>query len=78
MGSPWWIDSLNVDPGANYEMHCWPTIPGVDGPLAQSAARLRRLVAHFVYDGVTTPYMIGGESVTTRLGNRRGRLVHVG
>jgi FtsP/CotA-like multicopper oxidase with cupredoxin domain len=60
-GSPWWVDSLNVRDDETYEIafvadnpgvwmdHCHNLQHAVDG-----------LVAHLMYDGVTTPYRIGG------------------
>lgn len=61
-GSPWWVDSLNVEPGQTYETafladnpgiwmdHCHNLPHAVDG-----------LVAHLMYQGVTTPFVIGGD-----------------
>lgn len=60
-GSPWWTDSLDVLPGEAYEIafvadnpgiwmdHCHNLPHAVDG-----------LVAHLMYEGVTTPFTIGG------------------
>jgi FtsP/CotA-like multicopper oxidase with cupredoxin domain len=59
-GSPWVVDSLNVAHGEVYEVafvadnpgvwmfHCHHLGHAVDG-----------LVAHIMYEGVTTPYLIG-------------------
>jgi FtsP/CotA-like multicopper oxidase with cupredoxin domain len=59
-GSPWWIDSMEVGDGETYEIafvadnpgvwmdHCHNLPHAVDG-----------LVAHLMYEGVTTPYRIG-------------------
>ena len=42
-GSPWWVDSLDVEDGAAYEIAFLADNPGrVDGPLSQPAARRRR------------------------------------
>lgn len=61
-GSPWWVDSLNVEPGQTFETafladnpgiwmdHCHNLPHAVDG-----------LVAHLMYQGVTTPFVIGGD-----------------
>ena len=65
-GSPWWVDSLNVDPGESYEIALVADNPGV---WMDHCHNLRHasdgLVAHFMYDGVTTPYMVGGKSHNT-------------
>ena len=65
-GSPWWVDSLNVDPGESYEIALVADNPGV---WMDHCHNLRHasdgLVAHFMYDGVTTPYMVGGRSHNT-------------
>ena len=62
-GSPWWFDSLDVKDGESYEVafvadnpgiwmdHCHNLQHAVDG-----------LIAHLMYEGVTTPYRIGGKS----------------
>ncbi len=60
-GSPWWVDSLNVADGESYEIafvadnpgiwmdHCHNLTHAVDG-----------LVAHLMYEGITTPFLVGG------------------
>jgi FtsP/CotA-like multicopper oxidase with cupredoxin domain len=60
-GSPWWVDSLDVHPGEAYDVafladnpgiwtdHCHTLRHAVDG-----------LVAHVMYEGVTTPFLING------------------
>ena len=60
-GSPWWVDSLNVADGETYEVafvadnpgiwmdHCHNLTHAVDG-----------LVAHLMYDGISTPFLVGG------------------
>ena len=62
-GSPWWVDSLEVHPHESYEIafvadnpgiwadHCHTLLHAVDG-----------LIAHVMYDGVTTPFTINGEA----------------
>lgn len=59
-GSPWWVDSLNLAPGEDYEVafradnpgawmfHCHHLGHAADG-----------LVAHLMYEGLTVPYLIG-------------------
>ena len=60
-GSPWWVDSLQVADGETYDIafladnpgiwmdHCHNLPHAVDG-----------LVAHLMYEGVTTPFRVGG------------------
>jgi FtsP/CotA-like multicopper oxidase with cupredoxin domain len=60
-GSPWWVDTLDVHPGESYQIafvadnagiwtdHCHTLPHAVDG-----------LVAHLMYEGVTTPFTING------------------
>ncbi|HYI59280.1 MAG TPA: multicopper oxidase family protein [Microlunatus sp.] len=62
-GSPWWVDSLDLRPRESYEVafvadnpglwmdHCHNLKHAADG-----------MVAHLAYDGVDTPYRIGGSS----------------
>ena len=62
-GSPWWVDSLDVHPHESYEIafvadnpgiwadHCHTLLHAVDG-----------LIAHVMYNGVTTPFTINGEA----------------
>ncbi len=62
-GSPIWFDSLDVQDGESYEVafvadnpgvwmdHCHNLQHAVDG-----------LVAHLMYEGVSTPYRIGGDA----------------
>ena len=60
-GSPWWIDSLNVLEGETYDIAFVASNPGIWldhchhlGHAAQG------MVAHLMYEGVTTPYRVGG------------------
>lgn len=60
-GSPWWVDSLNVEDGESYDIafvadnpglwmdHCHNLEHAADG-----------MVAHLMYEGWDTPYRIGG------------------
>ncbi|MBX7445076.1 MULTISPECIES: multicopper oxidase family protein [unclassified Arthrobacter] len=62
-GSPWWIDSLDIHPGESYDVafvadnpgiwtdHCHTLEHAVDG-----------LVAHVMYEGITTPFTINGRA----------------
>jgi FtsP/CotA-like multicopper oxidase with cupredoxin domain len=60
-GSPWWTDSLNVGNGETYDIAFVADNPGIwmdhchNLPHAQEG-----LVAHVMYEGVTTPFTIGG------------------
>ena len=61
-GSPWWTDTLNVDPGDEYEVAFRADNPGIwmdhCHNLGHAAAGL---TMHVVYAGVTTPFVVGGE-----------------
>jgi FtsP/CotA-like multicopper oxidase with cupredoxin domain len=60
-GSPWWVDSLNVEDGESYDLafvadnpglwmdHCHNLEHAADG-----------MVAHLMYDGWDTPFRING------------------
>jgi FtsP/CotA-like multicopper oxidase with cupredoxin domain len=60
-GSPWWIDSLNVLDGETYEIAFVATNPGI---WLDHCHQLKHaadgMVAHLMYEGVSTPYQIGG------------------
>lgn len=62
-GSPWWVDSLNVENGEVYEIAFVADNPGIwmdhchNLPHAQQG-----LLAHLTYEGVTAPYRIGGRN----------------
>lgn len=65
-GSPWWVDSLHVGDGETYEVafradnpglwvdHCHHLGHAVDG-----------LIAHLMYEGVTTPFVVGGPAANS-------------
>ena len=65
-GSPWWTDTLNVDPGDEYAVafradnrglwmdHCHN--------LGHAAAGL---TMHLAYAGIATPFLVGGEHDNT-------------
>ena len=61
-GSPWWTDTLNVDPGDEYEIAFRADNPGIwmdhCHNLGHAAAGL---TMHVVYAGITTPFLVGGE-----------------
>ncbi len=60
-GSPWWVDSLNVGNGESYEIAFVADNPGIwmdhchDLPHATQG-----LVTHLMYEGITTPFAVGG------------------
>jgi len=60
-GSPWWVDSLNVGNGERYEIALRADNPGV---WVDHCHNLRHavegLIVHLAYEGVTTPYVVGG------------------
>lgn len=66
-GSPWWVDSLNVEDGETYEIAFLADNPGVWMYHCHNLEHAADgLVAHLVYEGVSTPYEIGarvGEAV---------------
>ena len=61
-GSPWWTDTLNVDPGDEYVIAFRADNPGIwmdhCHNLGHAAAGL---TMHVAYAGVTTPFLVGGE-----------------
>ncbi len=69
-GSPWWSDTLNVEPDERYEVAFRADNPGIwmdhCHNLSHAAAGL---TMHVAYVGVTTPFETGGARTTTR--NRR-------
>ena len=65
-GSPWWTDTLNVDPGDEYAIAFRADNPGIwmdhCHNLGHAAAGL---TMHLAYAGVTTPYLVGSEHDNT-------------
>jgi FtsP/CotA-like multicopper oxidase with cupredoxin domain len=61
-GSPWWVDSLEVPSGHAFEIAFLADNPGIwmdhchNLPHAQQG-----LVAHLMYEGVTTPFKVKGD-----------------
>lgn len=67
-GAPWWIDSLQVDPGQSYDIVLVADNPGVWMFHCHNLPHARTgLMTHLMYDGVTTPFRIG--RVNDRLTN---------
>lgn len=62
-GSPWWIDSLDVPDGATYDIAFVADNPGVWMDHCHNLAHPKQgLVAHLMYEGVSTPYRAGPET----------------
>ncbi|NHW34655.1 multicopper oxidase family protein [Paenibacillus aceris] len=59
-GSPWWSDTLNVQPGETYEVAFVANNPGLwmdhCHNLVHAAAGM---TMHLMYEGITTPYSLG-------------------
>jgi FtsP/CotA-like multicopper oxidase with cupredoxin domain len=59
-GSPWWVDSLNVRDGESYDIAFVADNPGVWMDHCHNLKHATDgMVAHLMYEGVTTPYTIG-------------------
>ena len=60
-GSPWWTDTLDVKPGQRYELAFRADNPGIWMDHGRNLAHASDgLTRHVAYEGVTTPYRIGG------------------
>ena len=60
-GSPWWVDTLDVRPGETYEVAFVADNPGIWSDHCHTLPHaVDGLVAHVMYDGVTTPFTING------------------
>ncbi|GAB3423630.1 multicopper oxidase family protein [Flindersiella endophytica] len=60
-GSPWWVDSLNVGDGETYEIAFLADNPGYWMDHCHNLPHAAEgLVAHLMYEGVKTPYLVGG------------------
>ncbi len=60
-GSPWWVDSLDVHPGESYEIAFVADNPGIWSDHCHTLPHaVDGLVAHVMYDAVTTPFTING------------------
>ena len=61
-GSPWWVDSLEVRTGETYEVAFVADNPGLWMDHCHNLPHATEgLVAHLMYDGVTSSYRIGGD-----------------
>jgi FtsP/CotA-like multicopper oxidase with cupredoxin domain len=60
-GSPWWVDTLDVHPGETYEIAFVADNPGIWSDHCHTLPHaVDGLVAHLMYEGVTTPFTING------------------
>jgi FtsP/CotA-like multicopper oxidase with cupredoxin domain len=60
-GSPWWVDSLDVANKETYEIAFLASNPGIWMDHCHNLVHAAEgFVAHLMYEGVTTPYVIGG------------------
>ena len=61
-GSPWWVDSLDVGDGETYEIAFVADNPGIWMDHCHNLDHAAEgLVAHLMYEGVSTPYLVGGD-----------------
>lgn len=61
-GSPWWVDSLAVEPDETYEIAFLADNPGLWMDHCHNLPHAREgLVAHLMYEGVETPFQVGGD-----------------
>lgn len=59
-GSPWWVDSLEVDPGQRYTVEFRADNPGVWMFHCHNLPHVTQgLMTHLMYDDVSTPFRIG-------------------
>ena len=65
-GSPWWVDSLEVENGQTYEVAFVADNPGVwMDHCHQLKHAADGLVAHLMYEGIGTPYLVGGPAANS-------------
>ncbi|MDR7328761.1 multicopper oxidase family protein [Corynebacterium guangdongense] len=61
--APWWTDSLDVAPGESYDVVFLADNPGVWMDHCHNLPHaVEGLMTHVVYEGVTTPYLLGRDS----------------
>ena len=61
-GSPWWVDSLNVLDKESYEIAFLADNPGIWMDHCHNLEHAADgMVAHLMYEGVDTPFRIGGD-----------------
>jgi FtsP/CotA-like multicopper oxidase with cupredoxin domain len=62
-GSPWWVDTLEVAAGETYQIAFVADNPGVWMDHCHNLPHASEgLMTHLAYEGVSTPYRIGGSS----------------
>jgi len=62
-GSPWWVDSLTVGNGETYDVTFVADNPGIWMDHCHNLVHAAEgLLAHLMYAGVTTPFVIGGHA----------------
>jgi len=62
-GSPWWFDSLNVEDGETYDVAFVADNPGIWMDHCHNLTHaMQGLLAHLMYDDVTEPYRVGGDT----------------
>ncbi|MBE1593504.1 multicopper oxidase family protein [Nonomuraea angiospora] len=66
-GSPWWVDSLNVENGESYDIAFLADNPGIWVDHCHNLPHAREgLLVHLMYENVTTPFRIGGPAGNSR------------
>lgn len=62
-GSPWWVDSLDVGHGETYEVAFVADNPGIWMDHCHTLPHaVEGLMTHVMYEGVSTPFLLGGGS----------------
>jgi FtsP/CotA-like multicopper oxidase with cupredoxin domain len=62
-GSPWWVDSLDVESGHSFDIAFVADNPGIWMDHCHNLPHAAQgLVAHVMYAGVTEPFRVGGAS----------------
>jgi FtsP/CotA-like multicopper oxidase with cupredoxin domain len=60
-GSPWWVDSLDIRPDESYDIAFVADNPGIWMDHCHNLAHpAQGLVAHLMYEGVTSSFRVGG------------------
>ncbi|TCM51574.1 multicopper oxidase family protein [Kribbella sp. VKM Ac-2568] len=60
-GSPWWVDSLNVEDDETYEIAFLADNPGIWMDHCHNLPHAAQgLITHLMYEGVTTPFHLDG------------------
>jgi FtsP/CotA-like multicopper oxidase with cupredoxin domain len=60
-GSPWWVDSLDVASGHDYDIAFVADNPGIWMDHCHNLPHAAQgLVAHLMYAGLTEPFRVGG------------------